>query len=679
MSYEDARREIGDLSVLLRKYNYEYHVLNTPTVSDLEYDRLFDRLKELESKFPTLVEPDSPGKRIGSDLTSELPDAPHAIPVLSLDKAYSAGEIEEWIVKTVKAAGTDLTFTIEEKIDGVSIVLYYENGLLARAITRGNGFVGNDVTANVKTIRSVPLRLRKNVTLAVRGEIYLPVARFNELNSKIETPYANPRNLAAGTLRRIKSSDVAGIPLDIFIYEGFLEGVWDHVEMMEFLRELGFRLNPNVAFFSKEGAEPEKTASGMPVASFDDIAASLHEAAKRRGALPYEIDGLVLKVNEIDVREALGYTGHHPRWEIAYKFDAPEGVTAVVSIDVQVGRTGRITPVARVEPVQIGGSTVSNVTLHNQDYVDLLELCVGDTVAVSKRGDVIPAVERVVEKNETGNQTWHIPEICPSCRSLLEKHGAHHFCPNSRCPDQVKGRLFFFAGKGQMDIANLGPETLETLISNGWISRPEEIYEFDYEKLIGIPGFGEKKVALIREGVEESRGRPFRQVLPSLGLPELGPRAAELLIAAGYGDIDLLYQIAESDDLDRLTGIEGFGEKTTSSITSSLKDRDVRKTIEALKNAGLSFTESAPENDSADKRMAGQIWCVTGSFEHFKPRGLAMDEVRSLGGKVATTVSGNTTHLLAGSGGGSKLKKAKELGIAVVTEEEFLLLTGKKI
>ncbi len=659
-------------------YNYEYYVLNTPTVSDLEYDRLFDRLKELENEYPSLVEPDSPGKRIGSDLTSDLPEAPHAIPVLSLDKAYSAGEIDTWISKTVKAAGTDLTFTIEEKIDGVSIVLYYENGLLVRAITRGNGFVGNDVTANVATIRSVPLRLRKNVTLAVRGEIYLPVAQFNELNSKTDTPYANPRNLAAGSLRRIKSSDVAGIPLDIFIYEGFLEGVGDHVEMMAFLRELGFRLNPNVAIFSKDGATPDKPVPGARTLSFDEIAAYVTKATERRATLPYEIDGLVLKVNEIDVRELLGYTGHHPRWEIAYKFDAPVGVTTVASIDVQVGRTGRITPVARVESVQIGGSTVSNVTLHNQDYIDLLELCVGDSVAVSKRGDVIPAVERVIEKNEMGNQTWKIPEMCPSCGSALTQRGAHHFCNNNGCPDQVKGRLFFFAGKGQMDIANLGSETLETLISNGWVTRPEDMYKFDYEKLIDIPGFGEKKAALIRAGIEESRGRPFHVVLASLGLPELGPRAAELLIAAGYGDIDLLFEIAEAGDTERLTAIEGFGEKTVSSIISSLNDRDVKKTIEALRSEGLSFTESAPGDDSSGKPMSGQVWCVTGSFENFKPRDLAMDEVRNLGGKVMTAVSGNITHLLAGSGGGSKLRKARELGVAVVTEEEFLLLTGKK-
>ncbi len=677
-SDDDARKEIKDLSDLLRQHNYEYHVLNSPAVSDLEYDRLFDRLKELEAKFPNLVEHDSPTMRVGSDLTSDLPDAPHTIPVLSLDKAYTAGEINAWIQKTIKAARKELTFTVEEKIDGVSIVLYYENGLLARAITRGNGFVGNDITANVATIRTVPLRLKSEVTLAARGEIYLPIAQFHELNSKMDTPYANPRNLAAGSLRRIRSSEVAVIPLEIFIYEGFLEGVRDHVEMMGVLNELGFRLNSNVGFFSKDGAPPENPPPWLSVRSFDDIAAYVAEYGERRTALRYEIDGLVLKVNEMNVRNALGYTGHHPRWEIAFKFDAPEGVTKVVSIDVQVGRTGRITPVARVEPVQIGGSTVSNVTLHNQDYIDLLELCVGDTVAVSKRGDVIPAIERVVEKNETGNRTWGMPELCPSCKSSLIKRGAHHFCANGGCPDQIKGRLFFFAGKGEMDIANLGPETLEALISRGWVSRPEDIYSFNCERLVELPGFGEKKAALIRAGIEESRERPFHVVLSSLGLPELGPKVALLLVAAGYGDIDVLFEIADSFDTERLTAIDGIGDKTASSILRSLQDRDVRKTIEALRREGLSFSESASSADSPEKPLSGQVWCVTGSFEHFKPRDLAMDEVRKLGGKVVTAVSGNTTHLLAGPGGGSKLRKAEELGVTIVTEEEFLALTGWK-
>lgn len=721
MTVEQARKEIAELSEALRRYNHEYFVLASPSVSDLDYDRTFDRLKELEEQFPQLAEPDSPVKRVGSDLSSDLPEAEHTIPVLSLDKAYSTAEIDAWITKTVRAAGRDLSFTIEEKIDGVSIVLYYENGRLSRAITRGNGYVGNDVTANVMTVRSVPLRLTSDVTVAVRGELYLEKADFERLNAKMDTPYANPRNLAAGTIRRIKSSEVAGFPLKIFVYGGTLEGVESYLDMIVSLKDLGFRVNEHMGFFSEDDEVPGQSTPEQPLSGsrgsgvsafeqtvppqraherrtaerrtaerraaepgipglvtggFDEIDGYLKEQFERRESLPYEIDGLVIKVNEIAVREALGYTGHHPRWEIAYKFDAPEGITTIKAIDVQVGRTGRITPVARVEPVRIGGSTVSNATLHNQDYINLLELCVGDTVAVSKRGDVIPAVERVIEKNESNQTTWKMPDSCPSCGNPLVVRGAHHFCRNFECPAQVRGRLYFFAGKGQMDIDNLGPETLDTLISNGWIKRPEDIYTFDYDTLNGLPGFGEKKVSLLKKGVEESRSRPFHTVLPSLGLPELGPNVAELLIDAGYRDIELLYAAADKNDVASLTAIPGIGEKTAAAVISELKRPEVRKTIAALRAQGLSFSETG-EKETGDDRFAGQTWCVTGSFEHFKPRDLAMDAVKRLGGRAVSSVSGSTTHLLAGKGAGSKLDKAKELGITIVSEEQFLRLIGE--
>lgn len=678
MTNDEARREIAELSDLLRRYNYEYHILNQPTVSDLEYDRLFDRLRSLETEYPDLVEQDSPSARVGSDLSGELPESEHTIPVLSLDKAYSDADVRSWIDKTVKSAGRDLTFVIEEKIDGVSIVLYYEQGRLARAVTRGNGYVGNDVTANVKTIRSVPLRLTQDVTIAVRGEIFLPLERFNDINKGLETPYANPRNLAAGSIRRIKSAEVASIPLQIFIYEGFVEGVGNHLEMLEFLRDLGFRLNPRLGLFSSYGKIEKTAGASLPesvtVGSFDDIGEFISESTAARGDLPYEIDGLVLKVNEISVREDLGYTGHHPRWAVAYKFESPEGTTSVNAIDVQVGRTGRITPVARVTPVLIGGSTVSNVTLHNQDYIDLLELSIGDTVAVSKRGDVIPAVERVVEKNEDGTPVWKMPGACPTCDTALVVRGAHHFCENRECPDQLRGRLFFFVGKGQMDIDNLGPETVEALIREGFIERVEDIYTFDYDRLIGLPGFGEKKVGLIKDGVEASRKRPFRSVLPSLGVPELGPKVTELLVEAGYNDVDSIIGLAEAGDPEPLVAIDGIGEKTAATVINELRDPDVRKTIKALRDAGLSMSEEQREKGEA--LLGGQVWCVTGSFEHFKPRDLAMEEVKRLGGKAVTQVSGKTTHLLAGSGAGSKLAKAENLGVTVVNEEEFLELIG---
>jgi DNA ligase (NAD+) len=680
LTEDRSRLRISEISDLLRTYNHEYHVLNEPTVSDAEYDHLFDELSALEADFPAYIEPDSPTMRVGSDLSGDLPEAQHSVPVLSLDKAYALEEIDRWVEKTIRAAGRDLTFVVEEKIDGVSIVLYYEAGRLARAVTRGNGYVGNDVTANVKTIRAVPLRLNQDMTIAVRGEIYLPLDRFNELNARMETPYANPRNLAAGSLRRIRSSEVAAVPLQIFVYEGYAEGIDSHVQMLSLLGSLGFRLNPRLGYFSGDGDEPDEhgdqLASRPSSGTFDDIQSYISDRTLGRAALEYEIDGLVLKVNEIGVREELGYTGHHPRWEIAYKFESPEGITQILSIDVQVGRTGRITPVARVAPVQLGGTTVSNVTLHNQDYVGLLELSVGDGVAVSRRGDVIPAVERVVDKNDDGTAVWKMPMTCPSCSELLVIRGAHHFCENRECPDQLRGRLFFFVGKGQMDIDNLGPETIEVLIRNGFVRRVEDLYRFDYDRLLGMPGFGEKKVALVKKGIEESRTRPFRAVLPALGVPELGPKVTELLVEAGYATIDAILGLAEKGDPQPLLEIDGIGDKIAQTIIEELRSPELLQTIEALKEIGLTFSEDSTQKRQVSALFEDQVWCITGSFDHFKPRGLAALEVKARGGKTVTQVSGKTTHVLAGTNAGSKLTKAEGLGVRVVSEDEFLDLIG---
>jgi DNA ligase (NAD+) len=441
------------------------------------------------------------------------------------------------------------------------------------------------------------------------------------------------------------------------------------------MKELGFRINPRVGFFS--GGEEIEPVEGMDeewfTGTLDDLGRFIEQEEELRDDLEYEIDGLVIKINEMDVRDRLGYTGHHPRWAIAYKFESPQAISTVQEIDVQVGRTGRVTPVARIEPVKIGGSVVSNVTLHNQDYISLLEVAVGDSVAVSKRGDVIPAVEKVVEKNEEGNTTWKLPPTCPSCGSDLTVLGAHTFCPNRKeCPAQVKGRLRFFVGSKQMDIDNLGPETLEVLLDQGLVRSVEDLYFADYDSLESLPGFGERKVELIKEGVEKSKDRPYKTVLQSLGVPELGPKVAELLIDAGYSKVDDLFELADRDDIDALTDIPGIGTKTARTILDEFKNPQLREQVESLKLAGLALEqEETPEGPSYSQIFAGQTWCVTGSFENFNPRSVAMEEVKKRGGKTVTSVSGATTHLLAGSGAGSKLKKAQEVGAKIVSEEEF--------
>ncbi|WP_319563230.1 NAD-dependent DNA ligase LigA [Marispirochaeta sp.] len=679
----DPKQEIDSLTEKLQQWQQEYYQKARPSVSDTEYDRVFDMLKELEEKHPGLRRPDSPTLRVGSDLSAELPEVEHTIPVLSLDKAYTAAEVDAWVAKTAKNAEEDLSFVIEEKIDGASIVLYYENGLLVRGVTRGNGHIGNDVTDNIRTIRSVPLRLSEAVSIAVRGEVFLPLDRFDEINADQEVPFANPRNLAAGTLRRKKSSGVALLPLDIFVYEGYMSGSDEepfeqHHLVLDYLIGLGFKVNPRLGIFGSRCTGPVfRSEAGLEFSSgpLDAVEPFLERMTAGRNNLGYEIDGLVIKVNELESRERLGYTGHHPRWAIAYKFESPQAVSMVESIDVQVGRTGRITPVARIKPVRIGGSTVSNVTLHNQQYIEALELAEGDQVAVSRRGDVIPAVEKVIEKGESSDPVWQMPEICPSCGGTLEVRGAHHFCVNRRCPDQVSGRINFFIARDQMDIDGLGPETAAVLLDQGIIAGIEDIYTFDAERLKGLPGFGEKKIALLQKGIKESRKRPFRIVLPSLGIPDLGQKAAELLIEAGFRDVDSLLEAADKHDTEHLAGIHGIGEKTAASILESLRDPELRRQIDALRKAGLNFRE---KESGADEQLPpifeGQVWCVTGSFENFKPRSKAMEEVKKRGGRAVGSVTGTVTHLLAGEGAGSKLEKSRELGIEIVSEEEFLRL-----
>lgn len=655
----ELRAEALRLAEDLRRYQYEYYVLGRPSVSDLEYDRLFDRLSALESRYPELKTADSPTQRVGSDLEAGFEETAHTVPVLSLDKAYSVAEVVAWMRKLPPQT----VFSAEQKIDGVSIVLYYENGILTRAVTRGNGFVGNDVTENVRTVRSVPLRIPYEGKLAVRGEIYLPKKDFELLNKTLEVPFANPRNLTAGVIRRKQSREAAAVGLRLFVYEGFFDPpLPDQQAVFEKLRGCGFPLNPHTVFLT---ADEERLRS------------QIEKETRGRPLLPYEIDGLVFKVASTAEREALGYTEHHPKWAIAYKFESPTGETTVEGIDVQVGRTGRMTPVARVAPVEIGGSMISNVTLHNQDYIDLLELSVGDRVQVSKRGDVIPAVERVIEKNE-GAPVYKMPERCPECGAEAENAGAHRFCPNGDCPAQKRGRLKFFIGRDQMNIENLGGETMDFLIGKGFVSSPPDIYRFDYTKLMKYDGFGEKKVESIVRGVEKSKSQPFAKVLVSLGIPELGPKAVSLLIDSGLTSIDLWLEAAEKGDESVFLSVKGVGPSIAASVIGALNRPEMRGMIEDLRRCGLSF-ECGKRSSGTDSRFEGTSWCITGSFGHFKPREKAQEEIEKRGGRVVAAVSSKTDYLLAGEGGGGKRGKAEALGVTVVSEQQFLeMIKGEK-
>ena len=679
----DVKERMSQLADRLLEAQRAYYVDGRPVMSDLEYDGLFDELVRLEQENPQYRSPSSPTLRVGSDLTADFPEVAHTIPVLSLDKAYSADEVVSWMEKTMRNTSSELSFVEEEKIDGISIVLYYEDGLFVRALTRGNGYVGNDVSDNIKTIRAVPLRLTKNVSIAVRGEVYLPKRDFEILKAS-DPEVANPRNMAAGAVRRQKSIEAAAIPLTVFVYEGFWadesQTPRDHLSILRALRDLGFRINPHLAVFSSSRARSQEllSSAGLEAAalSFSDLGAYLEEAARRRKDLEYEIDGMVTKVNELGVRQSLGYTEHHPRWAIAYKFESPQAVTKVLGVTVQVGRTGRITPVAELEAVALGGSTVRRATLHNQEYIDELELAVGDTVSVVKRGDVIPAVEEVLEKNAEGNTTYRIPPVCPSCGSTLVQRGAHLFCPDRDCPDQVKGRLSFFTARDQMDMDSIGPKAIEKLYDMGLVRDIPDLYTCDYDRLLGQKGYGEKMIQSFRKAVEDSRTRPFTTVLASLGLPEVGQKGAEILVKGGFDSMDKLLAASDASDIGAFTKVPQIGQQTAVAIISALQDPDMRRRIGQLRACGLQFTQQEQEN-SLEQIFAGQVWAVTGSFEHFNPRSLALKELEKRGARTVSSITGKTTHLLLGTGGGSKRKTAEELGVRIVDEKEFMELLGR--
>lgn len=678
----DIKEKIEKLSRDLLRHQYLYYVKVEPKISDLEYDRLFDELLELERKYPEFTLENSPTKRIGSDLDRTFPEKIHEIPVLSLDKEYSPEGVMKWVEKIESAIDEKSGFVIEEKIDGASIVLYYKNGLLASALTRGNGFVGNDVTENIRTIYSVPLILDQPIDLVARGEIFIKRNDFQKYNREYENRYSNPRNLAAGSLRNTKSAIVSKIPLNIFVYEGYFPGQnaskqapLDHMEILLQMKNLGFPVNSKIGFFSMDDSRFPYLKNHFPgifAGHISDIGSYIRKQASARENSDYEIDGLVVKVNAIQFRDKLGYTAHHPRWAIAFKFDSPVGHTVLNDIMIQIGRNGRVTPVAVLNPVSLGGSMVSRATLHNQEYIEMLELGIGDTVRISRRGDVIPAVEEVIEKNIKNPSIYKLVPFCPFCHSRLIKEGAHHFCPNRKCPERMKRTIIHFVSKDQMDIEFLGEKTIEFLFDKGFIVNIPDLYTLDYHVLLTEDGYKEKKIDNIKQSVEASKRKPFKKVLTALGFEGLGTSMVSELIKNGYRSIDKIIDTAELNQPEKFSSLPGFGDTTAKLLIRHFTDSKNLEMIRALKEIGLNFSESEKSEPSDRPIFENQVWVITGSFQYFVPRTKAAEEIEKRGGKISQSVSANTTHLLCGSAPGSKLKKAKELPVKIVDENAFL-------
>ncbi|PJZ69948.1 DNA ligase (NAD(+)) LigA [Leptospira perolatii] len=656
LSPSEAEKEIRALEKEIRHHQYQYYVKNLPTISDLKFDQMFRRLQDLEKAFPDLMDPASPTLSVGSDLDKDFQKFTHRLPVLSLENTYSEEELLDWIQKTDPEA----LYSLEWKIDGASIMLYYENGILSNGVTRGTGGVGDDVTDNIRTIRSIPLRLEESVTVYLRGEVYMTYKDFEDFNESSEGRYANPRNLSSGSLKQKNSSDVAKRPLRIFTYDAFFPEAkvrfQTHSEIMKKVEELKFPVPPDTVLV--KGTQ---------------ISEAIRKFKKKKESVGFPTDGLVVKLNDLSTRQALGYTSHSPRWARAFKFDAMMKESKIVGIDYAVGRTGKITPRAEIEPISLAGTTVTFATLHNQDYINELGIGIGAIVRVSKRGEIIPAVEEVVTP---GEKVFQIPRSCPSCGTKTEKRedSVDAFCPNPDCPDRVKNGIIFFSSRKQMDIEGLGEKQVEFLYDKKYIKDIADLYELQKKKdsLMEEEGFGEKSVSIILNGIENSKKKDFKFVLSSLGLREVGPKVSELLIEHGYESMDsIIKAVQKENSAESLMEIPGIGPSTVAALVESFTDKKVIKLVERLKSAGLKM--KADPIQKADKQpFLGQIWCVSGSFENFQPREKAMDLVVYYGGRKVSSISSKTTHLLAGPGAGSKVDKAKELGVAIVSEEEFL-------
>lgn len=651
----------------IRSHNYFYYLENSPRITDKDFDILFQKLKKLEDKYPNLISKDSPTLSVGSDFShsGEFTQFNHKLPVLSLTNTYNEEEVSEWINKI----GIEEIYSVEWKIDGASIILYYQNGILENAVTRGTGGVGDDVTDNIKTIDMVPVKLKESVNIYVRGEVFMSYADFEEFNEDYGGRFANPRNLTAGSLKHKYASEVAKRPLKVYTYDAsFPDGrgkILTNKQSIQEMKSLGLPVAPDTIFVS--GSKVLKT-----IESF----------RKKIESTGFPIDGLVIKLDDLKKRGALGETSHSPRWARAFKFDPLIGESIVEEIIPQVGRTGKITPRARIQPVLLAGTTVTYATLHNQDYIDQLGVGIGARIKISKRGEIIPAVEEVVEPGLQG--VFRLPENCPACNSILQKvdDSVDLFCINKKCPERERHSILFFCQKKQMDIDGLGDKQVDLFYNRGWIQNIADLYDLYKMKteLESVEGLGVRSVEIILNGIEKSKSKDLRIILPSLGLNELGHKVTEVLIEAGYTSIDSLIDLAKSRSApEELDKIHGIGPRTTTAIIEQLQDPLVLEIINRLKKSGLNLTANKSEK-SEHRPFEGQSWCVTGSFENFQPRDKAMDLITKHGGRKVSSVSSKTTHLLYGESPGNKLEKARELNVTIVNEEEFLaILKEEKI
>jgi DNA ligase (NAD+) len=664
MNAIQAKAEIEQLMKVLNHHNHLYYVQNSPEISDYEFDQLLLSLEKLEKEFPEFTSENSPTKRVGGDLTKKFQTLTHRYPMLSLSNTYSEEEIMEWENRIKKSINEEIEYVCELKYDGVAIGIRYENGQLTAAVTRGDGEKGELVTTNVRTIRTIPLQLQGDFPLdfEIRGEIFMPHEQFTLLNQEREDAgealYANPRNTASGTLKSLDSKVVADRKLDCYLYGlyGLNEVQSGHFESVLKANEWGFRIPPPEKRFI------EKTNSIQGIMDF------IHFWNEERNHLPFDIDGIVIKVNSYDQQRKLGFTAKSPRWAIAYKFKTNQVETLLDAVTYQVGRTGAITPVAHLKPVQLGGTTVKRASLHNADQIEKLDLHIGDLVQVEKGGEIIPKIVGVNLSERTSVEKIQFIDFCLECQTeLIRKDGeAQHYCPNeSECPPQVKGKISHFISRKAMNIDGLGEETIELLFEKGLIKDISGLYHLTFDQLLELDRMGEKSANNLLKGVEASKEIPFERVLFGLGIRFVGETVAKKL-AHAFGNMDALKRA----NFDELIDVEEIGEKIAISVLHYFQDSANLALIERLEEVGLSFEIVKKEQASAV--LSGKVLVVSGTFETF-----SRDEIKELiernAGKVGSSVSSKTDFLIAGANmGPAKLKSATNLGVVIISEDEFI-------
>ena len=661
MKKGEAKKEIKKLRDKINFHNHKYYVESDPIVSDYDFDQLLKKLEELEIEHPDLITPDSPTRRVGGEPLEGFETVEHKIPMLSLANTYNHGELRDFDER-VKKYVSDVEYIVEPKIDGAGVALLYENGILVRGATRGDGVKGDNITQNLKTIHSIPLKLHGNKlkNVEVRGEVYMTISGFKEYNEeqtkKGETPFANPRNAAAGSLRQLDSKIVAKRPLDIFLY--FIsyrnKKFKTHKESLDALKDAGFRINP----LTKKVPDIEKAIKYC------------EKLEKLRETLDYDIDGAVLKVNSIEKQEILGSTTKNPRWAISYKFAAKQATTKLEDIALQVGRTGTITPVAVLKPVKVAGVIISRATLHNFDEITRKDIKIGDEVLIERSGDVIPQVVKPIIEKRTGREKEkQIPKKCPVCKTeLIRPEGEVAIrCPNRMCPARLKWRIKYFASRDAMDIDHLGESTVDKLIEKEYVNNIADIYSLKRDQILDLEGFKDKSAQNLLDSIEKSKSQNLSRLIYALGIRHVGKYAAQLL-ASKYNSI---YKIAKAD-VEELREIHGLGDKTAEAIGTFFATDENRELIERLKEIGIKTEE---EIDSKKQTLKGKKFVFTGGLQTLT-RPKASDLVKENGGIVATSVTKSTAFVIIGEKPGSKFEKAKKLGVKTISEKEFIELVS---